>query len=202
MRLEVSDVVAGLPATVRFTHAASGVGAVTFVPNKGDPVTLAFGESLERELPSGVFYVDTEGLPEPFTYARGYAGLVRAGDHLSLYAVVGDPAGAAVVAAWTRPVDVPSDSIRVRVVQSSAFGVVDLVGPGATLNIRPTLCYFDPMNLTDYYQRAAGDFDILLQRKYGTAGQTRLRASVPPGRSATIVITGDADPGLLILLDP
>ena len=204
--LQGSDVMAGRTATVRFTHGLAGAGPISFLPNKGDPVTLSFGESLERPLPSGTFYVYTQGIPatrDTASWYREYAAIVREGDHLSLYAV-GEAAQGYLSAAWTTATTVASDSVRFRLVQGDGtYGVVlalrttEEASSGVLLE-----CYFDPLGVTTYHGREAGDFDLVLQPKYGAALQERLRASIPAGRSATLVITGSAPPSLLLLVDP
>jgi hypothetical protein len=200
VQVGILDLVAGMPATVRYTHAATGLGPVTFLPNKGAPVTLAFGESLERPLPSGAFYMTWAGLPTAEGAVTGYATLVREGDHLSLI-VAGDSNRADILPMWTRSAVVASDSIRVRLAGYTDFGVIYHVEPDTPAVGIPWQCYFDG-GISDYFVRAAGGFDFVLKTKFGEIREERARVSAPAGRSATFVVTGDQTLPLLMLLDP
>lgn len=191
----VSDAVAGVPATIRFAHTAYGVGPVTFRPSKGTPVTLSFGEVIERPLPSGFVYIETVGLGTNGQDAN-WGGLVRGGDHLSLYAVAGTYYGhPSLTAAWATPTSIPADSAQVRFVQGSDFPVVHLRPPGAPLSDLPELCYFDPGDPSIYFERAAGEVDIVMAGKVSFGGpgteRARFRATLPAGRAVTYVLTGD-----------
>ncbi len=137
--VHVTNNLAAELATVRFAHAALGVGPVTFrfPSNLGASITLSFGESVERQTPAGQLVVQTSGFPfgDPAydAYWSGAAELLRPGDHLSLY-VVGDATQAFLTPAWdnTPSSRVPSDSGLVRLVQGwSPFRVVYLRATGA-----------------------------------------------------------------------
>ena len=181
----VDTLQAGLPATVRFVNGAPGIGPVTFLPNRGDLVRLSPGESVERAVKSGFFYVTLDGgKGQPDTLVTA---LIHPGDYVSLFAV-GD-VSLYLDALW-RPSGVAADSGMVQVVQSSSFLVVDFLAPGAPAGDPPELCYFDPGLASGYYNLAPGRFDLLLQRKYAEADSVRLRADAPAGRPMTLVLTG------------
>ncbi len=209
--VHVADGFSGGMATVRFAHAAFGVGPVTFLslPGQGVPVTLSFGESVERQIPSGQLVVQTSGLPSgDQTYASFYGGaaeLLRTGDHLSLYAV-GDATQADLIRTWdnTPSSSVPSDSGLVRLVQGSAFPAVFLRATGAPINGPPEQCYFDPGDQSEYYRRGAGPFDIILQTKYGSEAAARIATEAQAGRAVTLVLLGNtpATAGVLAFRDP
>jgi hypothetical protein len=197
------DPESGLPATIRYTHAASGLGPITFVPSRGAPVTLAFGESVERFVGSGHLYWLVDGLPGSggFRPRDSPSGtLLREDDQLSLI-VAGDSTRAQVLRLWARPTTVASNVVAVRLVENGVFGVIYHVAPDAPAVGIPWQCYFDG-GISDYFVRSAGDFDFVLKTKFGEIREERLRASVPAGRAATFVVTGDRELGLLMLLDP
>lgn len=204
-RVTVTDET-GPPVTVRFAHTALDLGPVTFRLSKGGPVTLSFGESLERTILAGALIVQMEGFPpgEP-TYQnfRNFNGMLRGGDRLSLF-VVGGPTQAFLTPAWAEPGSVPGDSGRVRLVQGwNDFGVIYLRPTGAPKSGLPELCYFDPMNVSSYFAHGAGGFDIILERKYGTPGEAaRLHATAPLGGSVTLVLTGDTPQTVRVLAFP
>lgn len=204
-RVTVTDAT-GLPVTVRFAHTALGLGPVTFQLSKGEPVTLSFGQSLERTMRSGALIVQMEGFPPGVPsdqYLRTFNGMLRVGDRLSLF-VVGDVNRAFVVPAWFEPGNVPGDSGRVRLVQGwSNYGVIYLRPTGAPMGGIPELCYFDPTNISPYFVRVAGGFDIILELKYGSKGEAaRLHSTAPSGGSVTLVLTGDTPQTVRILTFP
>lgn len=87
-----SDAVAGLPASLRFAHAAVGAGPVTFTYNRGEPVRLSFGEWIDIPITSGLFYVDIErssSADSTYGYWQSFGAIVREDDHLAIYAVNG-----------------------------------------------------------------------------------------------------------------
>ena len=49
---------------VRFVHAASSLGPLTFVPSKGTTVTLEYGQSVQRSISPGTLNVSMPGVPE------------------------------------------------------------------------------------------------------------------------------------------
>jgi hypothetical protein len=205
----VNQETAGLPATIRFAHTTPGVGPVTFHPSKGDPVTLLFGESVERPVPSGILIVETEGLPQgdpAFAVFQRWAGSLKADDHLSLYAV-GNRSQMFLTEAWARPSNLPADSVAVRFIQSSIFGVVYLRPRGAAMSGPPELCYFDPHDLSDLYFRGADSLDIILQAKSAASGPfgpelARIAISPPAGHAMTYVIFGETPEGTGVLAFP
>lgn len=213
LTLYVGDVVAELPATIRFAHTAYGVGPVTFRPSKGASVTLSFGEVIEQPITSGIVNIETAGLGGSAVdgnYTR-WAGLVRGNDHLSLFAVAGTQYGhPTLTVAWANPTSLPADSALVRFIQGSNFPVVDLQPPGAGLSDLPELCYFDPGDPSEYFKVAAGELDIVVAGKLGFTGPSseaaRLHATLPAGRAVTYVLTGDytkpETAALLAFLDP
>jgi len=210
--IHVTDGFPGVLATVRFAHAALGVGPVTFrfLSNLGAPITLSFGESIERQIPAGEFLVQTSGLPsgDPTYYAYWSRAeeLLRPGDHLSLY-VVGDATQAFLTPAWdnTPSGSVPSDSGLVRLVQGwSPFGVVYLRATGAPISGLPELCYFDPAEVSEYFRLGAGPFDLILQTKYGPKAAARIAAEAQAGHAVTLVLIGNdaKTAGVLAFRDP
>lgn len=201
--------VAGLPATLRLADAAIGAGPVTFVSNRIAPVTLAFGESVDIPITSGLFYVDVEGSSGLW---QGFGAIVMEDDRLSIYAVnpvEGDPERhpqPSLVGVWDRPTLVPDDSVRVRLIQGNgSAGVVYVLPPDAPADGLPELCYFDPLNTWGYVERPAGDLDFVVQPKYGSAFEPiRIRVTLQAGHSVTYVITESAhDPvGILAFPEP
>ncbi len=191
----VSDVLAGQPAIIRFAHAALGVGPITFVPSRGEPVTLTYGQAIERPVMSGSFTVQTTGLPAPapFGIPSGFVGVIRGGDHLTLFAV-GGANYASVAPIWTTPASVAPDSGLVRIVQGwTPFPVVYIRPTGAAADGLPEQCYFDPMNASPYYPLAAGGFDLILQQKYGSpTAPVRLPVAATAGHGVTMVLVGDS----------
>jgi hypothetical protein len=181
----VFDLVAGFPATVQFAHGALDLGAVTFVHNRGDPVTLEFGESVDIPVTTGQFV----------TYAPSlyFAGTLLGGDRLSLYFVGGNTQfgpRSALTWAWDAPAHVSQDSVRIRLVQGfSPFLAIHVLAPDAPADSLPDLCYFDPGDVWGYDTRRAGDIDIVLQGKFLPGFlQYRTRVSPQPGSSVTYVI--------------
>lgn len=197
-RVRTSPQVAGLPAMLRLAHAAIGLGPITFLYNKGAPVTLSFGEYVDIPISSGLFFLDTEGLPSPNESEanyRSFGALVQGGDRLAMYAIGGEGISTgAVVGAWDTPTVVPDDSVRVRLVQGfTSAGVVYIVPPGAPANGLPELCYFDPLNVWGYMERPPEGVDFVMQAKYGPQYEpVRIHVSPEPRQSVTYVITQSA----------
>src|SRR5690606_12176855 len=157
-------------AVLRVAHTVAGAGPITFTPNRGDPVTLPFGESVEREVPPGLLLVRIPGNPGASPEAEihtTFAGVVQSGDRLTLYATASGPLRF-LSRAWTMPEAIAPDSGHVRFVQSSGFGVVYVQVAGAPVE-GPVLCYFDPLDVSGYFRVAAGAYSVFLQAKYGTA---------------------------------
>jgi hypothetical protein len=210
--VSVGNAIAGLPAAIRFANAVRGTGPVTFFPSKGTPVTLSFGESVERPIQSGLFHgtiVGADGNP-------GYPlipAIIRAGDRLELYAINNWESipsfpgftigiGMWVVPAWG-PVQAPPDSARVRFIQSSPFLTVYTRPPDAAAGGNPFNCYFDPGDLSEYLALAPGDFDLILKYKgFLTPEIARIRASAPGGRAVTYVVLGENAETAMLLAFP
>jgi Bacterial Ig-like domain (group 2) len=203
VRIRVLDVLAGQPATLRIVHGIPGIGPIRFLVSQGAPLSLSYGQSVELPIVSGTLRVDTEGLP-PGDPAFGdpsgkFVGVVRPGDHLSLYAV-GNTQGAFLQPAWPPTASIPPDSGLVRLIQSSPAMVVYLRADGAPISGLPELCYFDPGVVSDYFVRAAGGFDIIGQDKYdGQQEIGRISARVLGGRAVTMVLTGGGQQPLSVL---
>jgi hypothetical protein len=202
-QVQVLDVVAGQPASVRIVHGVPGIGPIRFLVSQGAPLSLSFGQSVEPPIVSGTLRVATEGLP-PGDPAFGdpsgeFVGVVRPGDHLSLYAA-GNPQGAFLQPAWPTTASIPADSGLVRLIQSSPALVVYLRAHGAPISGLPELCYFDPGVVSDYFARAAGDFDIIAQAKYDEQNEIgRTTGSMLGGRAVTMVLTGGGEQPLSVL---
>jgi len=195
LQLRVTEVVAGEPATVRFVHALRGVGPLTFHSNKGDPVTLEFGQWVDLQVTSGTLIVNVDGLPQGAPEFAGYehfVNLIHGGDRFSLFAL-GGTTQAFLTGVWpeSRPA-VGSDSGLVRIVQGwEGYGVMYLTAPDASASGLPVECYFDPTNVSPYYALSAGSFDVVMQQKYGAKSFARLHASALAGQAFTGVITGN-----------
>ena len=177
---------AGLPATVRFAHAAPELGPVTFRPSRGEPVTLSAGQSVDVAVGSGFFYVTLDVLPGQAPF-QPWTTMIRPDAKLSLYAVGGTDL---YLSAMWGPNEVVADSAMVRLVQGSSYLVVYLRPSGASIEGTPEQCYFDPSFYTEYYVRPPEPFDLLLQAKYQAADSVRLAADAPAGRPMTLVLTG------------
>jgi hypothetical protein len=204
MQLRVTDVVAGQPATVRFVHALRGVGPLTFHSNKGDAVTLEFGQWAELPVTSGTLIVNVDGLPPGAPAFAGYehfVNLIHGGDRFSLFAL-GGTTQAFLTGVWPEPrPTVGSDSGLVRIVQGwEGYGVMYLTASGGPASGLPVECYFDPTNVSPYYALPAGSFDVLLRQKYGSKSTARLHASALAGQAFTGVITGN-DPDTMEILE-
>jgi hypothetical protein len=212
--VSVGNAIAGLPATIRFANAVRGTGPVTFFPSKGAPVTLSFGESVERPIRSGLFHLTIKGADGNPHYPV-IPTIIRTGERLELYALnewgaspsfpgfaMGN--GIWVVSVWGAA-QVPPDSARVRFIQSSPFLTVYTEPPNAPASRNPISCYFDPGDFTDYLALAVGDFDFILKYKgFLTPEITRIRATAPGGRAVTYVVFGETaeTAGLLAFPDP
>lgn len=193
MDVTVTDVIARLPATVRFAHAADGRGPVTFVPSQGAPVTLAFGESVEVPIVSGSFGVHVDGLGP---IGSDQSWVIRGGDHLALYGT-----GAGTAGLWINEESVPADSGLVRFLNGTGFPnwafTLFLGARGAeVVESRLINCYFDPLNGTEYVLVPAGEFDVIgggkdLLSNPGAVEVARVRATATSGRAVTYVLTGD-----------
>jgi hypothetical protein len=203
VRIRVLDVLAGQPATVRIVHGVPALGPIRFLVSQGAPLSLSFGQSVELPIVSGTLRVATEGLP-PGDPAFGdpsgkFVGIIRPGDHLSLYAV-GNSQGAFLQPAWPTTASIPPESGLVRLVQSSTAMVVYLRANGAPISGLPELCYFAPGVMSDYFVRPAGDFDIIGQDKYdGQQEIGRTSGSVLDGHAVTMVLTGGGQQPLSVL---
>ncbi|HET6361411.1 MAG TPA: Ig-like domain-containing protein, partial [Gemmatimonadota bacterium] len=174
MDVTVTDVIARLPATVRFAHAADGRGPVTFVASQGAPVTLAFGESVEVPIVSGSFGVHVDGLESP---GSDQSLVIRGGDHLAIYET-----GVGTAALWISEVSVPADSGLVRFLEGSPsnWGFTLFLGaPGAEVAERRLInCYFDRGHSTEYVRVPAGEFDVIGTEKVNTSTEiARVRAT-------------------------
>jgi hypothetical protein len=201
----VTDVIAGVPARVRFAHADHGRGPLTFVPSRGAPITLAFGESVDVPIVSGTLSVQVAGFGPP---EWSSSWLIRDGDHLEIFAT-----NSGLTGWWTSRASIPADSGLVRFVQGTAppnFAIVVLLGaPGATVaESRLVDCYFDPLVITQYVPVRAGEFDVLAGRKglFINPGSgiesARGRITVTPGRAVTYVIIGDRPDTMRVLAFP
>lgn len=206
--VDVLDIDGSQPATIRFAHAAKGIGPITFVPNKGDPVTLSYGEFVDRQIRPGLVDVHVNGLVAGQYQVLGgssmYPGLIRSNDRLALYAA-GGPADAWVAHVWYNPMDIPADSGAVRLVQGwTEFPVVSLRPTGAPPSGIRELCYFDPGEVSGFFTLPAGAFDLLLETKYGSYQFVRLPGTAVAGHEVTLVLTGfsAADVGVLTFPDP
>jgi hypothetical protein len=193
VQVHVLNVLAGQPATLRIVQGIPGVDHIVFALSQGPPVTLAFGESVELPILSGSLRVTPDGLPpgNPIfgTPSDEFLGVVRPGDHLSLYAA-GSPQVGFFQAVWPTDLPIPSDSVMVRLIQSSPMQVVYVRNRGARRTDLPELCYFDPGNVSPYYTRP-GDFDIIGQNKYDQMEEVgRAAMSVSGGHAVTVVVTG------------
>lgn len=208
MLVDVLDVVAGLPATVRFAHTAQGIPSVRFTPTEGDPVDLAYGESLERTVTSGIYIVTTSGLTNTtglFSARLDYAAVIAPDDQLSLYAV-GRPQQSFLTPAWAPTEPIPAGTGLVRLIQGwDEIGIYYLRPTGADVEGLPELCYFDPGDASDYFPRESGDFDVIVEQKFGDPGDysniefARGGVAAPDGGAVTYVVTGAA-PGSIGLM--
>ncbi len=208
MLVEVLDIAAGLPATVRFAHTVEGVTSVRFTPSEGDPFVLAYGESLERTVTSGIYIVTTSGLansPGFFNSRFDYAAVIAPDDQLSLYAV-GRPQQSFLTPAWAPTEPIPAGTSLVRLIQGwDEIGIFYLRPTGAAVEGLPELCYFDPGDASDYFSRESGDFDLIVEQKFGDPGDysnvefARGGVTAPDGGAVTYVVTGAA-PGSIGLM--
>lgn len=189
----VADVIAGLPTTVRFAHMVPSVGNLTFTPTQGDPVTLSFGQWVERSIKSGTFAVHLDGIPAARVAVPNFSGVVSDSDHVTMYAVASPGGWGGVLSAqWSRPSNVSADSGYVRFVAGSLrAALVYLRDLGAPVSGVADLCYFDMGDGTRYYHRAAGNFDIIVAPKL-LQDSTRITVTAAAGRKFTYVIVGES----------
>ncbi len=203
----VPDYDSGPPATIRFAHAAKGMGPITFVPSKGDSVTLAYGEFVDREIRPGPIEVHVDGLPIGEYQVLGgssmYPGFIEPDRRLALY-LVGGPGGASVAHVPSYATNVSVDSGLVRIVPGATeFPSVLLRPSGAPPSGSCDLCYFGG-DVSTYFSRPAGTFDLLVGTRYPSDQFVRLPATAIAGRAVTLVLTGStaSDVGLLAFPDP
>lgn len=190
VEVTVADVIAGLPARVRLANAADHRASVTFTPSQGEPVTLAFGESVEFPVASGTFGTQVHG--QGFLLLSHGQWLIRGGERLEIYATRWGISGA-----FSHQASLPGSSGLVRFVQGAANeeGLVVLLGA------RLIHCYFDPGGITEFAEVAAGEVDVFARGKDLGSGVTR-RATAPSGRAVTYVFVGDSLETLRLLSFP
>lgn len=195
------------PATIRFAHAARGVGPITFVPSQGDSVTVAYGEFVDREIRPGPIEVHVDGLPIGEYQVLGgsstYPGFIEPDRRLGLY-LVGSPGSVSVVHVPSYAANVSVDSGLVRIVPgATAFPSVLLRPPGAAPSGSCDLCHFEG-DVSAYFSRPAGTFDLFVGTSYPSDQFVRLPATAIAGRAVTLVLTGStaSDVGVLAFPDP
>ena len=199
----VADIVAGRPAAARFVHVAAA-GDITFVPSQGDPVTLTFGQSIERPITSGRFAVHVIGLPGGPANSD-FQGIVAEGDQVSLYAVAaGNVNYGNLTALWSRSTMLPADSGLIRFVSGSFHSsLVYQVAPGAPVSGVTDLCYFDLGSGSYFYRRPSGPLDLLVGDKFLRPPVfTRIPVTVPRGGAVTYVILGNTPDSLRVIAFP
>ena len=200
---------------LRLAHAAAGTGPLTFVHNKGVPVVLEFGESVDLTVSGGMFYVDVQGVPPEqswFDFPLTFEARGRDGDDLSVYVAGGVCCGAnpqtmaGLVSVWDAHPEVSQDSVRVRLIQGWNSAPVVYVLPGGAPAVGlPTLCYFDPSDHWGYSMRPVGALDFVLAGKAGaSSGSVRIPVTVEGGGSSTYVITQQRGqpPSIVAFPDP
>jgi hypothetical protein len=186
----VADVIAGRPTTVRFAHMVPDFGTMTFLPSQGDPVTLSYGQWVERSIKSGTFAAHLKDMPVASGVLANFIGVVGDSDYVTMFAVGQPGLGGILSAQWSRRSSVPADSGYVRFVAGTErASVVYLRDLGAPVSGVADLCYFDMGDGTRYYHRAAGNFDIIPSTK-NPQDSTRLTLTAGPGRKFTYVILG------------
>jgi hypothetical protein len=201
--------------TVRVVNAVERLGAITFRPSTGTPVSLSFGESREQTVPAGTFQVTADGSFAGSVFApdwldsEEFLGILPAQTH-STFVVVANASYSGLFGSptfvplwdWTSPV--PADSVVVRVVLGTSGGYnVYFVEPGGSMGT-PFLrgCYLDwPSGFSDYAARGARPFDILLQGGKDLSGPETARLPVTPqtGRAMTFVVVGDTVSGFTVV---
>lgn len=205
LAIHVLDVLAGQPARVRIAHAIPGLGPIRFTLSPGGDLSLSFGESVELPVLSGTLRVTTDGLPRAgyvdYYVPQDFLGVVRPGDHLSIYTAGSTEVGV-MQGVWPTTSGVASDSGLVRLIQSSPALVLSIRSDGARTSALPELCYFDPGDVSQYFARAAGDFEIIGQQKYEAGEIGRAQASVVGGHAVTMVVTGGGQQPFGILAFP
>jgi hypothetical protein len=194
LELYVQDV--GRPATVRFAHVATGVGPITFRAHRLPPVTLEYGQSVDLPVTSGEFYVETDGLPLAASFRRDLRADITPGAVLSLYATASPGYFSILTPAWSSSDPVPTDSVLVRFIQGSTFGVLRQRHTGEKGLGLIVECYFDPGDPSPYHATFAGTQELLLQRKPGfyadsTAPYSAVLITLPAGHVVTVVLVGD-----------
>jgi hypothetical protein len=174
-------------ATVHLVHLGSGLGDVSFSLNAGLPHALRVGESVALTVSPGGLVVeahDSAGVP-----LGGLTVNLDPGDDLFVY-VVGNDHRTMLVPAWGNDASVPLGTGVVRLVQGSSWPVVYLIPPDAPVQNPPLECYFDPGDSRSF-SRQAGVYDLVLQSKFGSLRELRVRIIIPSGASVTYVLNDD-----------
>jgi hypothetical protein len=131
--------------------------------------------------------------------------VIRNGDYLSLYAVAFAPPleGGVLTATWSTQSAVAADSGYVRFVAGTPEATVVYVrDQGAPVNGIAELCYFDLGTVTDYYHRAAGNFDVISGQKSFGNDSTRTTIMAPAGHKYTYVLVGDTKATVQVIALP
>lgn len=183
------------PRLVRIANGAMDVGPVTFKIHGQPDITLDLGETVDVMVTSSGIYATVEGIPAAELERHTISADLTWGPTLSLYAVHSSRFGG-LVGGWSTTDPIPPGMSQVRLVQGGSLPVVYLRDPGGTTAGAPNHCYFDPGEISQYFTRTSGDFDLLMQTKVGLRpdpgmAYVRMPSSVPDGQSLTIVVTGN-----------
>lgn len=188
-------------ATVRFAHAAFGMGPLTFYTNKTRPVTVSFGESVESLVSNGVLLAQIDGFPDSRSMEVGE--FIESGSYLTVY-VGGFKGSLWLKSVWSSPgLSIPSTGQFRLMHGGNPSSLLWMVSQGSPVEGTPDLCYFDAAYLTDYFSRS-GPLDFVLEEKAARSEFARLAYRPQPDRSVTIVIAGESasDIRLLEFVDP
>jgi hypothetical protein len=194
-------------ASVRFVNAFDTTAQITLVPGAGVPVALPYrGVSGGTVVPAGTLQILAPAYPptamffDPdFVDAQQFTGFLPPNSGATFivtpndYRLNGGPIMLAPVWDWSGPI--APDSVMLRVVLAAPGGYnvyyTDLGAPIGTLALQG--CYLDwPYGVSQYSARAAGAFDIVLQRGKQLTGPetTRITVTPAPGRATTYVLAG------------
>lgn len=196
------------PRLVRLVHGAVDLGPLTFRVHGQPDITLNLGEVSDVMLTANQIFVQVDGMPAAELERHSFAGFVTPQLKFSVFAVHGPKFGGLVVG-WSPPNPVQPGMSMIRVIQGGSIPVVYFREPGVGTAGLAEHCYFDPGEITSYYPRSSGDFDILMQAKVGMVRDpaqpyARMPSAAPDGQAMTIVLSGNTTgtSGYISFIDP
>lgn len=206
----VNDFRPGQATSVRYVHAVKGNGPITFLPDGGAPVTLSYGETVERPVLPGTYHIGTQGLPGNDSRLTQFVPQVNDGDRVSIVAVSVGPTQGMLAGVWSRALALPANWGVVRLLQGSGFSTYFIRGRGKPATGLPEDCYLDPGDVHGGGSYPSGAYDVIVTTKFGLhwpgipTEVARVPFEIPSGRGITLVLMGTsaADASVLTVPDP